>query len=194
VIALIGFVVSHPGVSKWIADAAQAEFVGTISCRTSLRRRAVAQPANEIRTVKALLTGCYETRLAPRSIVNSTSISPREWFMSDCDISKVRSLPFSEASTSDSRSDSAGAIPSNGSSSSRHLVPIAERAAERDQLLLAAAQQQRLALAHLGEFADHLVDEVEPRLAVEMPSATHSGSRMFSSTVNCGTRQRSSGM
>ena len=29
VVALIGFVVSHPGASKWISDAAQAEFVGT---------------------------------------------------------------------------------------------------------------------------------------------------------------------
>ena len=107
-------------------------------------------------------------RFAPRSIVNSTSISPREWFMSDCDIRSVRSLPLSEASTSDSRSESAGAIPSNGSSSKQTFGADRKRAAKCDQLLLAAAQQQRLAMAHLGEFADHLVDEFEPRLAVQM--------------------------
>jgi hypothetical protein len=28
-IALIGYVVSHPGVAKWVADGVQAEFVGT---------------------------------------------------------------------------------------------------------------------------------------------------------------------
>jgi hypothetical protein len=27
-IALIGFVLTHPAASKWISDAAQAEFVG----------------------------------------------------------------------------------------------------------------------------------------------------------------------
>jgi len=84
--------------------------------------------------------------------------------MSDCDISKVTSLPFSDASTS----DSAGAIPSNGSSSSRRLVPDAERTARCDQLLLTSAQQQRLAIPHFGKFADHFTDKVEPRLAVEM--------------------------
>ena len=29
--ALIGFVVSHPDVSKWVAEAVQAQFVGTDS-------------------------------------------------------------------------------------------------------------------------------------------------------------------
>jgi hypothetical protein len=28
-IALIGYVVSHPGIVKWVADGVQAEFVGT---------------------------------------------------------------------------------------------------------------------------------------------------------------------
>ena len=51
VVALIGFAVSHPGVSKWISDAAQAEFVGTLPDLAPPTR--VAQPTNEIRTVKA---------------------------------------------------------------------------------------------------------------------------------------------
>ena len=77
-------------------------------------------------------------------------------------------MPFSEASTSDKplgqrRRDSLERLVEQQASGAD-----GERAAERDQLLLAAAQQQRLAMAHLGEFADHLVDEVEPRLAVEM--------------------------
>jgi hypothetical protein len=47
--ALIGFMVSHPGASKWVADAAQAEFVGTdLAPPTRL-----AEPKSEIRTVKA---------------------------------------------------------------------------------------------------------------------------------------------
>jgi hypothetical protein len=49
VVALIGFAVSRPGASKWISDAAQAEFVGTDLAPPTL----VAQPTNEIRTVKA---------------------------------------------------------------------------------------------------------------------------------------------
>jgi hypothetical protein len=49
VVALIAFVISHPNASKWISDAAQAEFVGTDLAPPTL----VAQPANEIRTVKA---------------------------------------------------------------------------------------------------------------------------------------------
>src|SRR6202165_6344435 len=44
----------------------------------------------------------------------------------------------------------------------------AECAAKRDQLLLAPTQQQRLAMAHLGEFADHLVHEIEPRPAIQV--------------------------
>jgi len=49
VVALISFVVSHPSASKWISDAAQAEFVGTDLTPPTV----VAQPTNEIRTVKA---------------------------------------------------------------------------------------------------------------------------------------------
>ena len=51
--ALIGFVVSHPGVSKWVADAAQAEFVGTDLVPDLAPSTRLAEPKNEIRTVKA---------------------------------------------------------------------------------------------------------------------------------------------
>lgn len=53
VVALIGFVVSHPSASKWISDAAQAEFVGTDLMPDVAPPTRVAQPTNEIRTVKA---------------------------------------------------------------------------------------------------------------------------------------------
>jgi hypothetical protein len=50
--ALIGFVVSHPGISKWVADAAQAEFAGTDFVPDLAPPTRVAGPKNEIRTVK----------------------------------------------------------------------------------------------------------------------------------------------
>lgn len=53
VVALIGFAVSHPSASKWISDAAQAEFVGTDLVPDVAPPTRVAQPTNEIRTVKA---------------------------------------------------------------------------------------------------------------------------------------------
>ena len=53
VAALIGFVVSHPGVSKWVGDAAQAEFVGTDLVPDLVPPTRLAQPKNEIQTVKA---------------------------------------------------------------------------------------------------------------------------------------------
>jgi hypothetical protein len=53
VVALIGFAVSHPSASKWISDAAQAEFVGTDLVSDIVPPTRVAQPTNEIRTVKA---------------------------------------------------------------------------------------------------------------------------------------------
>lgn len=52
-VALISFVISHPGASKWISDAAQAEFVGTDLVPDLASPTRVAQPTNEIRTVKA---------------------------------------------------------------------------------------------------------------------------------------------
>lgn len=53
VVALIAFVVSHPGASKWISDAAQAEFVGTDFVPDLPPPTQLAQPVNQIRTVKA---------------------------------------------------------------------------------------------------------------------------------------------
>jgi hypothetical protein len=53
VVALIGFVVSHPSVFEWISDAAQAEFVGTDLVPDIAPPTRLAQPSNEIRTVKA---------------------------------------------------------------------------------------------------------------------------------------------
>ncbi len=52
VIALIGLAVTHPVVSSWIADAAQAEFVGIdfVPDATPIR---VAQPGLLTRAVKA---------------------------------------------------------------------------------------------------------------------------------------------
>ena len=52
VVALLGFAVSHPYVSRWISKAAEAEFVvpDIDSGRPSVRR--FAKPANEVRTVK----------------------------------------------------------------------------------------------------------------------------------------------
>ena len=50
--ALIGFVVSHPGVSRWVAEAVQAEFAGTDLVPDLAPPTRVAEPKNEIRTVK----------------------------------------------------------------------------------------------------------------------------------------------
>jgi hypothetical protein len=53
VVALIAFVISHPGSSKWISDAAQAEFVGTEFVPDLAPPMQLAQPGYQIRTVKA---------------------------------------------------------------------------------------------------------------------------------------------
>jgi hypothetical protein len=53
VVALIAFVVSHPEASRWISDAAQAEFAGTEFVPDLASPTRIAQPNNEIRTVKA---------------------------------------------------------------------------------------------------------------------------------------------
>jgi hypothetical protein len=52
-IALIGYAVSHPDVSKWVSDAVQAEFVGTDLVPNLATPPQVAQPSNQIRTVLA---------------------------------------------------------------------------------------------------------------------------------------------
>ena len=51
--ALIGFVVSHPDVFKWVADAAQAEFVGTDFVPDLTPPTRFAGPKSEIRIVEA---------------------------------------------------------------------------------------------------------------------------------------------
>jgi hypothetical protein len=51
--ALIGFVVSHPGVLKWVADAAESEFAGTDFVPDLTPPTRLAEPKSEIRTVNA---------------------------------------------------------------------------------------------------------------------------------------------
>jgi hypothetical protein len=57
VIALIGMLVSHPSASKWISDAAQAEFASEFISTDVVPDLApptrIAQPSNEIRTIRA---------------------------------------------------------------------------------------------------------------------------------------------
>ena len=53
VVALIGFAVSHPGTSRWLSEAVQAEFVGTDLVPDLAPPTRVTRPTNEIRTVKA---------------------------------------------------------------------------------------------------------------------------------------------
>jgi len=57
VIALIGVLVSHPSASKWISDAAQAEFasqfIGTDVVPGLAPPARIAQPSNAIRPVNA---------------------------------------------------------------------------------------------------------------------------------------------
>ncbi len=53
VVALIAFAISHPGASRWIAEAVEAEFVSTDLVPEIAPPTRVAQPSNEIRTVKA---------------------------------------------------------------------------------------------------------------------------------------------
>jgi hypothetical protein len=55
-VALIGMAVSHPSMTKWISDAAQAEFVGTEFVGTDIvpglaPPTRLARPTNQIRTV-----------------------------------------------------------------------------------------------------------------------------------------------
>jgi hypothetical protein len=53
VIALIGLAVSHPSASKWISEAAQAEFVGVDFVPDLASPTRLAQPANVIRTIRS---------------------------------------------------------------------------------------------------------------------------------------------
>jgi len=51
-IALIGMALTHPSASRWISEAAQAEFVGTDLVPDLLPPTRLVQPSNEIRTAK----------------------------------------------------------------------------------------------------------------------------------------------
>lgn len=50
VIGLIGYVVSHPNIAKWVADGIQAEFVGSDSVPDLVSPTRLAQPTNQVRT------------------------------------------------------------------------------------------------------------------------------------------------
>jgi len=74
VIAVIGLAMIHPAMPSWISEAVQAEFVDPDLVR-DITPTQVAQPG--MLTIEA--SPVYsDARLAPRSMVNSTSISPRE--------------------------------------------------------------------------------------------------------------------
>jgi hypothetical protein len=53
VIALIGYIVSHPEVGKWVADSVKAEFVGTGMVPNLAPPKRVAQPTNQGHTAGA---------------------------------------------------------------------------------------------------------------------------------------------
>lgn len=52
-IALIGYVVSHPGIAKWVADGVQGEFASTDSVLDLESPTRIAQPHNQVRTITA---------------------------------------------------------------------------------------------------------------------------------------------
>ena len=52
VVSLIAFAVSHPEASRWISEAAQAEFAGADFVPDLAPPTRIAQPANQVRTVK----------------------------------------------------------------------------------------------------------------------------------------------
>ncbi len=52
-IALIGYVVSHPDIAKWVADGVQAEFASTDTAPDLASPTRIAQPHNQVRTVTA---------------------------------------------------------------------------------------------------------------------------------------------
>jgi hypothetical protein len=53
VIALIGYIVSHPEVGKWVADGLQAEFVGTNTVPNLAPPKRVGEPTNPGHTAGA---------------------------------------------------------------------------------------------------------------------------------------------
>jgi hypothetical protein len=53
VVALIGIAITQPSASKWISESVQAEFAGTDLVPDAAPPTRIAQPRNEVRTVKA---------------------------------------------------------------------------------------------------------------------------------------------
>lgn len=53
IVALIGFAITHPDTSAWIAAAVQAEFASSDIVPDLATPARLAQPSNEVRTVKA---------------------------------------------------------------------------------------------------------------------------------------------
>jgi len=51
-VALVGLAITKPAVSTWIAEAAQAEFAGSVMMPEAAPTQ-LARPANEIRTIRA---------------------------------------------------------------------------------------------------------------------------------------------
>jgi hypothetical protein len=51
-VALVGLAIAKPEVSTWIAEAAQAEFAGSVMMPEAAPTQ-LARPANEVRTVRA---------------------------------------------------------------------------------------------------------------------------------------------
>lgn len=52
-IALIGYIVSHPDVTKWVADGVGAEFAGIPGVPESAPPAQIGQPDNRTRAVAA---------------------------------------------------------------------------------------------------------------------------------------------
>lgn len=52
-VALIGYIVSHPEIAEWVADGVEAEFVGMNASSDLASAKRVAQPGNQGRAVTA---------------------------------------------------------------------------------------------------------------------------------------------
>lgn len=52
-IALIGYIVSHPEVAKWVVDGVGAEFAGSAVAPGPASPTQIAQPSNQARAITA---------------------------------------------------------------------------------------------------------------------------------------------
>jgi hypothetical protein len=52
-IALIGYIVSHPEIARWVADGVGAEFAGSLVAPEPASPTKIAQPSNQARAVTA---------------------------------------------------------------------------------------------------------------------------------------------